>query len=295
MSYLFYLVTLLGLIFLSGLVFFVVDFTRMGTVPYKTIQKQPDIRYTNIPTIFVHGYRGNRYSFGHMLQRFERSQVADKVAVVKVFADGRFTWKGQLGGALNPTIQVLFKKGTANVWAQTEWLHNLLAYLYHEGIPRVNLVGHSMGAVTVVAYCARFGNTPKLPQVAKVVTIAGPFNDFELGRDEREIFSYRLTRKGPEHRTPIYQFLKDNIDRIPKPIDFLNIVGNILPSTRVQHDGSVSSDSSFALAFILQGTKHHYAQALMRGPGAAHSLLHENALVDENIVDFLWRNEKAQP
>lgn len=279
----------LGFMILLGLIWFGVSFFRLGHVSAKFSKKMTDaITYTTTPTLFVHGYRGNRYSFGRMLQRFSRSGIAQKALVVRVTKNGTFKFSGDWQfESCNPCIQVLFQKNKATVVQQVQWLAKLLAFFKTQNIDTVNLVGHSMGAVTVTAYCGHcFGSTQ--PKVNKVVTIAGPFNDLELGRDEAQISGYPLTKSGPKQTTPIYEDLSKYLPQIPYKIEFLNIVGDILPAGHLAHDGSVATSSGLALKYILQSTKHKYIQALILGANAAHSLLHENSLVDWDMIDFLW-------
>ncbi|MFD1672299.1 alpha/beta fold hydrolase [Agrilactobacillus yilanensis] len=280
------------LILFGGLIWAALDFWRLGKAITRPISQQSAITYTGIPTIFIHGYRGNRYSFGRMLHRFYKLGAAQKTLVIKIAADG--TWKTNGNWVFeqnNPCIQVLFCKNTADVSQQVQWLTPLMAALKAKGVTTVNLVGHSMGAVTAVAYCAQ-ALTASQPKIAKVVTIAGPFNDLELGKDTAEILSYPLTKDGPQRTTPIYEYLQQHMAQVPYPIKFLNLVGNILPNSRVQHDGSVATSSGLSLKYILMQTPHIYHQAVLRGANAAHSLLHENSLVDWNIIEFLWRPSK---
>lgn len=280
----------IGLFFVIvvGLSWFWLDFRRLAQIVKMPLKRQKVVQYGQVPTIFVHGYRGNRYSFGRMLIRFQKKGIAQKTMVVRIFEDGSFTYKGKIPRqSNNPCIQVLFQKNTATVQMQVQWLTGFLAFLKAQGCSTVNLVGHSMGAVSIVAYCAQKYRENQ-PQIQRVVTIAGPFNDLELGRDTPKIFSTPLTEEGPLEKTPIYTYLKKHMDRLPYSISFLNIVGTILPRSSMQHDGSVSMNSGLALKFILATTKHVYTQALIRGANAAHSLLHENSLVDWNISAFLW-------
>ncbi|WP_416353129.1 alpha/beta fold hydrolase [Agrilactobacillus fermenti] len=283
---------IVGLLLLVIAVFiFLWDRWRLNVFIGVPITAREHFSYQHRPTLFIHGYHGNRYSFGHLLHRLWQANIAETVARVKIYQDGSYTVVGSLGDiaqAQNPCIQVLFQQATASVLQQSDWLQHLTHDLFKKGVASVNLVGHSMGAVTAAVYCARYADQPDLPKVKRVVTIAGPFNDFELGKDTKKIFSYPLTKKGPEKVTPIYVYLRTHLQKLQEPIHFLNIVGNILPTTHVQHDGSVSADSGLALGFILAPTQHLYKQAVIRGANAAHSLLHENSLVDLNIIDFLW-------
>ncbi|EHE85487.1 PGAP1-like family protein [Latilactobacillus curvatus CRL 705] len=242
--------------------------------------------YTKQPTLFIHGYRGNRYSFGHLLGRLQKAGIAKKSMVIWVGRNGRLHVDGDAAlQANNPTIQVLFANNRADVQDQVRWLAAIIEHLKEAyGVTQVNLVGHSMGAITVLRYLL----TSDHAVVDKVILLAAPVNDPSIGPDTPLVFWSELTSRGPVKRTRNYNYLAVRAKYFPTAISVLNIAGELLGTNR--HDGSVAVDSSFALRSLLKGHVRHYQEMLVRGPGGAHSMLHENRLVDQAIDDFLWRD-----
>ena len=242
--------------------------------------------YETAPTLFTHGYRGNRYSMGHLLMRLQKTGVAKKALVIKVAADGTLTFKGpQELTASNPTIQVLFQNNHADVQDQVRWLSQIVAILKKDyDVTTINLVGHSMGAITVLRYLLK----PTAVPVKAVVLLAAPVNDPSIGPDTATVFWSELTQRGPRKKTANYNYLAKRVAHFPTAISILNVAGELLGTSR--HDGSVAVDSSFALRSLLRGRIDRYQEMLVRGAGGAHSMLHENRLVDQAISDFLWQD-----
>ncbi|MFK5280657.1 alpha/beta hydrolase, partial [Lacticaseibacillus paracasei] len=58
------------------------------------------------------------------------------------------------------------------------------------------------------------------------------------------------------------------------------------------HDGEVAINSSFAIRYLVKDRIKDYTEVVIRGPRAAHSLLHENRLVDHDIVEYLWQRQR---
>ncbi|KRN29198.1 hypothetical protein IV38_GL000078 [Lactobacillus selangorensis] len=269
-------------------------FLRIGRISKQPlVTDQADVAYQTVPTVFVHGYSGNRLSFGRMLARFEHLHIAKKEIVFRVRKDGTLLQTGHLSHRRdNPTVQVLFEDNRADEQKQSLWIARIMNRLKNnEGADAVNLVGHSMGGVSILRYLIVYGRNPHLPQTPKMVAIGAPFNDLELGKDGKEVFVYQLTDQGPSHKAPIYQFFEQRLDALPRDLSFLNIAGNQLRGGL--NDGSVAVESSFAIRFLLQKRIKSYQQVVIRGARAAHSLLHENTVVDHDLTEFLWEPTDA--
>ena len=272
------LLSLFGLIvILEGL-----DYHLVGHVIHWWQPKLP--HYSSTPTLFIHGYRGNRYSFGHLLWRLQKAGIAKKTLVVKVSAKGQLTFSGLSRlSANNPTIQVLFANNHADVQDQVGWVRQIMQTLKADyDVEAVNLVGHSMGAITVLRYLLQ----PAVIPVPKVVLMAAPVNDPSIGPDTERVFWSELTQRGPLKKTKNYNYLAQRVQRFAPSLSVLNIAGELLGPLR--HDGSVAVDSSFALRSLLQARIANYQEMLVRGPGGANSMLHENRLVYQAISEFLW-------
>lgn len=261
------------------------DWWRIGRIPKHFHPIQSHLGET--PTVFIHGYGGNRYSFGHLLGRLHWAGVAQKALVIRVKKNGQLQVRGHLLGAKNPTIQVIFCQSRAALATELHWLHQILVLLKHNGVQRVNLVGHSMGAVVVILAAMQLP-TRDTPRINKIVTLAGPFNDIELGKDTDEILVYEWGPRGPFRQAPIYHYIAEKVHELPHDVHILNIAGDIFTVPTRHDDGVISVESAFALRWLLPKAGIDYQELLMRGVRGAHSLLHENKLVDDNIVRFLY-------
>lgn len=262
-----------------------VDWWRIGHVPKHFTPIQPHLG--NTPTIYIHGYSGNRYSFGHLLGRLHRAGIAQKAMVIHVKRNGQLRVQGHLLDTKNPTIQVIFCHSRAHLATELTWLHQILVLLKHNGVHRVNLVGHSMGAVLVMLAAMQLP-TKDTPRINKIVTLAGPFNDIELGKDTDEILVYEWGPRGPFRQAPIYHYIAEKVHDLPRDIHILNIAGDIFTIPTRHDDGVIAVQSAFALRWLLPKAGIDYQEVLIRGVRGAHSLLHENKLVDDNIVRFLY-------
>ncbi|WP_405127562.1 alpha/beta hydrolase [Schleiferilactobacillus harbinensis] len=118
--------------------------------------------------------------------------------------------------------------------------------------------------------------------------MAGPFNDIELGKDTDEILVYEWGPRGPFRQAPIYHYIAEKVHDLPRDIHILNIAGDIFTIPTRHDDGVIAVQSAFALRWLLPKAGIDYQEVLIRGVRGAHSLLHENKLVDDNIVRFLY-------
>lgn len=238
-----------------------------------------------IPTLFIPGYFGNRLSFGRLLNRLTRQYHAHKSMVVKVGRHGEIRVSGQLSRS-KAMIQVLFAHKSSRPQQQAVWLSEICELLKTRyGVEQVNLVGHSMGCITIFWFLTHQSKMTPV-DVKHVVAIAGPFNDSEIARSTDQVDAYPLNAKGPVKRMPIYRALSQRIFAIPKDIKVLNIAGRI--SNSQQDDGEVSLNSAFSLRYILREPAAQYHELVIRGRRATHRLLHENAIVDKSIAKFIW-------
>ncbi|KRL02863.1 hypothetical protein FC81_GL000353 [Liquorilactobacillus capillatus DSM 19910] len=234
------------------------------------------------PVLFIHGYAGNRFSFGLMIRRFEKKNWGLKAAVIKVSADGKIKVQGNpaIKGAL---VQVLFEDNRAALDEQVTWLKDILKKLAEDyALKDVVVVAHSMGAVSVLNYLTRYGDKKALPLVSKLVTLGAPYNDVEPGKTAKKIERSPLSAQGPLYPSAGYQRLKRWRMKISPQTKFLNIIGD----TGVgQSDGAVSISSARSLRYLLD--KRVYNEIIVTGKKATHRRLHENHVVDLKIKKFL--------
>jgi len=251
-----------------------------------TLTKQKDIHYSNIPTVFIHGYEGNSFSFGPLLRRFERENVAKREMTIIVQADGKLSVEGKLENKNdNPTIMVLFAKDVTDEITQSKWIDKVMRYLYQQKVSRVNLVSHSMGGVSSLRYLLEYAGD-KTPVTEDFVAIAAPFNDLEIAEDTEEIFAYELTEKGPSGETPIYQYFDKAMNQLPTNLHVLDVAGDLKDGT--ESDGSVSTHSAFALRLLFQKHARSYQELTVTGKSGGHSAITKSAELEKQLIKFIW-------
>ena len=237
-----------------------------------------------IPTLFIHGYLGNRMSFGWMLYRFEKYGWGQKSAVMRI------TKKQQLKIIGDPSIkdgfiQVIFSDNTHNITTQAKWLWQIMATLkIRYGVKEVNIVAHSMGAVSVLEYLSLYAGMNNVAKINKVVSLGAPYNDYETGKTSKQIENIPLTKTGPKVMTPLYQKFKKQSRYFSDKLFFLNIIGDLENGSH--SDGVVSVNSVSSLRFLLN--PENYEELIVYGKKATHKLLHENRQIDRRIGQFLF-------
>lgn len=252
-----------------------------------TLAKQKSVHYSNVPTVFIHGYEGNSFSFGPLLRRLEREDVAKREMTIVVQADGQLTVEGKLKNTNdNPTIMVLFAKDVTDEITQSKWIDKVMRYLYKQKVYRVNLVSHSMGGVSSLRYLLEYAGG-QTPITERFVTIAAPFNDLEIAEDTEEIFAYELTEKGPSGETPIYQYFDQAMGKLPKELRVLDVAGDLKDGT--ESDGSVSTHSAFALRLLFQKHAKSYQEFTVTGKSGGHSAITKSTELEKKIIDFIWK------
>ena len=258
---------------------------RLGTPNQVGIDSDPANGIEAIPTLFIPGYFGNRLSFGRLINRLTRQYGANKSMVIKVDRHGKIHVSGHLAKS-KVLIQVLFADKSSRPRQQAVWLSEVLEVLNTRyGVEEINLVGHSMGCITIFWFLTHQSKMTPV-SVKHVVAIAGPFNDSEIARSTDKVDAYPLNAKGPTKRMPIYRALSQRVFAIPRDIKVLNIAGRI--SNTQQNDGEVSVNSAFSLRYLLQDPAAQYHELVIRGKRATHQLKHENVIVDQEIAKFLW-------
>ena len=245
------------------------------------------IEKTSVPTLFIHGYSGNERSFGGMIQRLETKGEAKKELVLTVSSNGQISAEGTLSGKNeNPMIQVLFEDNKNNEWNQAEWIREALLYLKEQfQVENVNLVGHSMGGVSVLRFLGAYGQDTSLPVIDKFIAIGAPFNEFGETLDKASVTTE--LENGPTDKSARYQEYQQTIANVPVNVEIFLIGGQL--SENDLSDGTVPLGSALAVNALLTQNGNHVQTQIIEGKSAQHSQLHENEDVDKLVGDFLWR------
>lgn len=237
----------------------------------------------SVPTLFIHGFKGNQQSFGSLIERFEKNNWVTKGLSVHVSTEGDLSIQGKIGENQNPVIQVVFANNQASVLEQTEWLNSVMAELasdYH--IREINIVAHSMGGLASVSYLLNNQDSP-LPQVEKLITIGSPF----LGID-RERYAIAAEGSGAydlQWQSPAVQKLVETSASFDQGTSVLNIIG-VVDGTEDESDGLVTLESARGLKQLVP--VEMYQEEVFYNPAATHVGLHEFEEVDNAIASFLW-------
>lgn len=250
-----------------------------------TSSTAPSMSKTAVPTLFFHGYKGNRNSFGRMIRRIEKDDCAAQELILTVAPDGSVASEGALTGvANNPLVQVLFADNQNNEWNQAEWIKSALLYLQSTyGTQEVNIAGHSMGGVSTFRYLETYGGDASLPKVGKAVAIGAPFNEFIDSAQTQSM--EELLANGPAEISDRFADFQSNAGGIPLQTQFLLIGGQL--SEDDFSDGTVPLTSALAVHSLLTARGNPVSYQI--AAGVDHSGLHEDREVDLAIEDFLWR------
>lgn len=258
---------------------------------------------SNIPTMFVHGWGGTIYSEESMATAAEKSGAATKRMVIHVTPSGKVKVQGTLKKWMrNPIILLVFDNNRAGEVKYTQWLtkvNRLLKQKYH--VDQINLVGHSMGAYSVIYYNLLNGNNPKLPHINKIIAMSGPYDGIINNHKRNQPLSgplahywddypnqNKLLANGrPKIIHPEYETLLKLRNNMPKQARVINIYGNLENGSN--SDGVVTNVSDKSLGYLIKDRVTSYSTVELTGPTAQHSRQHiDNPKVDSTLEKFMW-------
>ena len=238
-------------------------------------------------TLFFHGYGGTKHSMGGMIQRLCSRYQATHTLDLTVNTDGTIQTSGTFEQADKPVlINVLFADNKNNEWNQAEWIYQALQFVkaqYH--VEKVNVVGHSMGGVSLFRFLETYQNQGELPTVEHFISIAAPFNEFLDTSNEQSVDD--LLQQGPTQISPRYQDFQNNIANFPKNVQVSLFAGQLSASDL--SDGTVPLTSALAVNQLLSSQQIPVETFVFKGILAQHSALHANPKVDKRIAEILWK------
>ncbi|MCJ0594553.1 alpha/beta fold hydrolase [Enterococcus cecorum] len=238
-------------------------------------------------TLFFHGYGGTKHSMGGMIQRLSSRYQATHTLDLTVNTDGTIQTSGTFEQADKPVlINVLFADNKNNEWNQAEWIYQSLQFVkaqYH--VEKVNVVGHSMGGVSLFRFLETYQNQGELPTVEHFISIAAPLNEFLDTSNEQSVDG--LLQQGPTQISPRYQDFQNNIANFPKNVQVSLFAGQLSASDL--SDGTVPLTSALAVNQLLSSQQIPVETFVFKGVLAQHSALHANPKVDKRIVEILWK------
>lgn len=238
-------------------------------------------------TLFFHGYGGTKHSMGGMIQRLSSRYQATHTLDLTVNTDDTIQTSGTFEQADKPVlINVLFADNKNNEWNQAEWIYQALQFVktqYH--VEKVNVVGHSMGGVSLFRFLETYQNQGELPTVEHFISIAAPLNEFLDTSNEQSVDG--LLQQGPTQISPRYQDFQNNIANFPKNVQVSLFAGQLSASDL--SDGTVPLTSALAVNQLLSSQQIPVEIFVFKGVLAQHSALHANPKVDKRIAEILWK------
>ncbi|WP_137597806.1 alpha/beta hydrolase [Paucilactobacillus kaifaensis] len=244
-----------------------------------------------VPTIFVHGLMGSHKSTDKMITAMQKNGQAKKIMTINVQADGKLKRIGKYDHQVKrPIIQVNFENNEASIQTQTKWLTETLHYLrVKQHVKRYNAVAHSAGNITLVE--TEMKATKTIPQLKRLVIIAGPFNGVigmnDAANTNQLQKNYRPKIIYPANDWyPSYEQLLSWRHHFPANVRILNIYGDLGDGSH--SDGMVTEQSELSVNYLLRGLHDSIKNVKITGQNAAHSSLHDNQTVNRQLIKFLW-------
>lgn len=241
-------------------------------------------------TLFFHGYGGTSFSMGGMIQRLSNHYQAIHTLDLMVQSDGQIQEKGHFQTSNKPIlINVLFEDNKNNEWNQAAWIEGVLSYLKTQyQISEVNVVGHSMGGVSLFRYLFTYANQSEVAHVNKFIAIAAPFNEFIDSFTQQN--QAELLQNGPAIESARYQDFANSIAQFPSDIQVTLFAGKL--SADELDDGTVPLSSALAVNSLLINHGNQVQTKIFTGIRAQHSALHANSKVDQAVAEILWSKRK---
>ena len=258
--------------------------------------QQKSSRYvqSTIPTLFFHGGGSSYHAEEHMANAAKRAGVTNTIIRADVTNAGKVTLHGTMHkGAINPIVEVNYDNNRQLDFAKHGvYATNVVKLLQKKyGITKLNMVGHSLGNISIIYYMIQNGQNKKMPQLQKQVDIAGHFAGLNFDRVPaaiRQPAGLKLNSAGkPNKENATYREMTKARQTYPKgQVAVLNIIGDIGGHT----DGTVPNVSSLSLKYLVASRAKSYQVKTITGAKARHSKLHNNPQVDRLLINFLWRN-----
>lgn len=258
------------------------------TTPAMASDHQPATSYvqSSTPTLFFHGFGSGAHAEKYMVNGIVKAGVSKTVVVANVAGDGTVTLDGRIPRhASNPLVEVNFADNhNSDYPTQGQWVKNVLEVLqqkYH--VNKVNIEAHSMGNMAVMYYLLDNAGNHNLPQIQKLVTMAGTF-DGAIGWNEPANLTVDSKTGKPSAMNDSYRRLLPLRHRFPQQIKVLNIYGDLANG----NDTQVTNNSCKSLKYIINHRAKSYQEVKITGPNAKHELLHHNPQVNKLLIDFFW-------
>ena len=243
------------------------------------------------PTLYFHGALSNYHSEESLVKAAERAGVTNSVIRADVNADGKVKLVGTIPqNAVNPIVMVNYKNNLQiDFYKAGRYATNVVRALQEKyGITKINMIGHSLGNMSIMYYMLENDADSKMPQLQKQVDIAGHFDGVDspgLTADLTQPKGLKIVNGKPNKMNQAYKQILKLRQTYPKnQVEVLNIIGN----NGNQSDGVVKNVSSLSLGYLLQDRAKSYQVLTYTGHNAEHGRLTFNSQVERDIINFLW-------
>lgn len=243
------------------------------------------------PTLFFHGGGSSYHAEEHMVDAAKKAGVTKSVIRAEVTSSGKVTLIGDFSkNAKNPIVEVNYQNNRQlNFREHGVYATNVVKALQKQySFKQMNMVGHSLGNISIIYYMLLNGKNKKMPKLVKQVDMAGHFAglNFDVPSDIRQPKGLKLDKNGkPNKMNKTYKEMTKVRNTYPKnQVKVLNIIGDIGDKT----DGTVPNVSSLSLKYLVEDKAKSYQVVKFAGKNARHSRLHENSQVDKVLIKFLW-------
>lgn len=245
------------------------------------------VQIDSTPTIFFHGGGSSYHAEEHMVRAAEKAGVTKSLIRANVKKSGKVTLTGTWPkDAKNPICEVNYEDNRQlDFNKHGVYATNVVKALQKKyKFKKINMVGHSLGNISIIYYMLRNGNNKKMPQIQKQVDIAGNFGGIPDSIKQPKGMKLNSNGKPNKMNATYKQMTKVRSLYNKKHVKVLNIIGDL----GNRSDGRVDNISSLSLQYLIGSGNSTYQVLKINGRYAQHSKLHENAEVDRTLIKFLW-------
>lgn len=284
--------------------FFVGAFVWAGHIYQQRHDRTKNYQKTATPTLLMHGWSSSLHAEEPLIKTAVAQRIATEAMVIHVTKTGQLQVEGKLTKRKNnPLVLIQFDNNRVGEVRYAQGLLRIVKYLQRKyEMKEFNVVGHSMGAYAWVYYALKWGASPQLPRLNKMVVLAGPYDGIMnkghanqplngplVGLWDDAAHANRLGKNGrPKIIHPEYQRLLKHRDSFPRQVHVLNIYGDLDDGSA--SDGLVTVPSVRSLRYLVEDRARSYQEYKISGNLGQHSRLHiDNPEVTEQLTNYLWR------
>ena len=273
-----------------GVVIVIVILAIIGGAVWRQ-QKHSKYMQSTTPTLFFHGGGSSYHAEEHMVNAAKKAGVTSTVLRADVANNGKVTLHGSMHkGAINPIVEVNYDNNRQlDFNKHGEYATNVVKALQKRyRITKINMVGHSLGNISIIYYMLQNGKNQNMPQLQKQVDIAGHFaglNFKQVPAAIQQPVGMKLNKDGkPNEMNATYRQMTEIWQTYPKgQVAVLNIIGDVGNHS----GGTVDNVSSLSLKYLVAARAKSYRVLKITGKDTQHSKLHNNTQVDKALINFL--------